>query len=149
MSSAGVLLSDGRMPPRGRRARAERPSVRWEPDASPAVTTRRRFFEEVHAPLDSHGERPRPEEPLPGESAPAERRLNPRRRALKRALIVYRRGYSTMGCQILDISETGALLKPADIIFCPREFVLKPDIGTPHDCEVVWRKGEVLGVRFV
>jgi hypothetical protein len=54
-----------------------------------------------------------------------------------------------MACHILDISDAGALLKPADIYLCPREFRLKPDIGAVHDCEVVWRKGEVLGVRFV
>jgi hypothetical protein len=54
-----------------------------------------------------------------------------------------------MGCHILDISETGALLKPADILLCPSEFVLRPDIGAPHDCEVVWRKGEMVGVHFV
>jgi hypothetical protein len=54
-----------------------------------------------------------------------ERRRSPRRRALKRATVVFRRGYCTMGCHILDISETGALLKPADIFLCPSEFVLK------------------------
>jgi hypothetical protein len=50
---------------------------------------------------------------------------------------------------MLDISETGALLKPADIFLCPNEFLLKPDIGAPHDCEVAWRKGEMVGVHFV
>ena len=54
-----------------------------------------------------------------------------------------------MGCHILDISEMGALLKPFDTFLCPSEFVLKPDIDSPHDCEVVWRKGEMVGVRFV
>jgi hypothetical protein len=89
------------------------------------------------------------DEALPGAAAPEERRRNPRRRALKRAVIVFRRGYCTMGCHVLDISDTGALLKPADIVLCPAEFVLKPDIGAPHDCEIVWRKGELIGVRFV
>ena len=54
-----------------------------------------------------------------------------------------------MGCHILDISETGASLKPSDIFLCPNEFVLKPDVGSTHDCEVIWRKGEMVGVRFV
>jgi len=91
----------------------------------------------------------KPDASLPGAGPSIERRGNPRRRALKRATIVFRKGYCTMGCHILDISETGALLKPSDIFLCPSEFVLKPDIGSPHDCEIVWRKGEMVGVRFV
>jgi hypothetical protein len=39
---------------------------------------------------------------------------------LKRARIVF---------QILNVSETGALIFPSNIILCRKEFVLKPDIG--------------------
>ena len=76
-------------------------------------------------------------------------RRSPRRRAFKKALIVYRDGNCTIGCRIVDMSNTGALLKPGDITMCPREFVLKPSIGTPHQCEVVWRQGELVGVRYL
>ena len=79
----------------------------------------------------------------------ADRRRTGRRRVLKRATIVFQRGHCTMRCQILNISETGALLCPADVLLCPSEFALKPDVGQPHDCEVVWRKGTQLAVRFV
>ena len=54
-----------------------------------------------------------------------------------------------MGCLILDTSDTGALLRPDDILSCPKEFVLKPGIGQSRDCEVVWVKGETLGVRYM
>lgn len=54
-----------------------------------------------------------------------------------------------MGCQILDTSDTGALLMPVDTLLCPKEFVLKPDVGESRNCEVVWRKGAKLAVRFV
>lgn len=54
-----------------------------------------------------------------------------------------------MGCQILNVSDTGALLIPADIILCPEEFVLKPDVGDQRNCEVVWRKGTHVAVRFL
>jgi hypothetical protein len=81
----------------------------------------------------------KPDATLPGAAPSFERRRN----------LVFSKGYCTMGCHILDISETGALLKPSDIFLCPNEFVLKPDIGSPRDCEVVWRKGEMVGVRFV
>jgi hypothetical protein len=52
-------------------------------------------------------------------------------------------------CFILDLSDTGARLMPADVTQCPGELVLKPQIGQQRDCEVVWRKGGVVGVRCV
>ncbi len=82
----------------------------------------------------------------PGTGTPDRRRAD-RRRVLKGALIVFNGGYCTMSCQILNTSETGALLMPLDIILCPREFVLKPRVGPSRDCEVAWRKNNTLGVR--
>jgi hypothetical protein len=80
---------------------------------------------------------------------PPERRSRQRRHALKSALIVFRGGHCTMGCRILNTSDAGALLMPADVILCPNEFVLKPLVGPPRACEVVWRKGAMLGVRYL
>ena len=82
-------------------------------------------------------------------TAQSENRRAPRRRVLKRARIVFQRGNCSMGCQILNVSDTGALLIPADIILCPKEFVLKPDVGDQRNCEVVWRKATQVAVRFV
>ena len=82
-------------------------------------------------------------------SPTTERRSRQRRRSLLGAQIVFRNGYCSMSSQILDISEIGALLRPLDIVMCPNKFVLRPRFDPPHDCEVVWRKGQVLGVRFV
>jgi hypothetical protein len=94
-------------------------------------------------------ERLEPDRPMPNAGAPPNRRRSPRRRTLKGALIVFRSGHCTMGCVILDTSETGALVRPADIMLCPTEFVLKPRVGPSRACEVVWRKGEDLGVRYL
>ncbi len=41
------------------------------------------------------------------------RRGSPRRHVIRRALIVHRGGYCTLGCNILNVSGTGALLMPA------------------------------------
>ena len=79
----------------------------------------------------------------------SERRRGHRRRVLKSAMIVYNDGYCTLGCQILDVSDTGARVMPADIFLCPAEFVLKARIGSPRDCEVVWRKKDAVGVRYI
>jgi Cdc6-like AAA superfamily ATPase len=78
---------------------------------------------------------------------PFDRRLSPRRRVLEVGLIVFR--YSTMDCVIHDTSDKGALLRPRDIVGCPTKFVLKPPVDPSRDCEAVWRKGEVLGVRYL
>jgi hypothetical protein len=85
---------------------------------------------------------------LPDEKA-AELRGAPRRRTLKSAVIVYNNGHSTMGCQILDMSDTGAKLMPADLLLCPKEFLLKPQVGEPRYCEVAWRKGTKVGVYYI
>jgi len=82
-------------------------------------------------------------------NGPPDRRHGHRRRVLKSALIVFNHGHCTLGCQILDVSDTGALVMPGDIFLCPREFVLKPGIGSSRDCEVVWRKMNKVGVRFI
>lgn len=79
----------------------------------------------------------------------ADRRRSRRQRVLKSALIVFPGGHCTMQCRVLDTSDTGARLEPADIILCPRQFVLKPLFGLARDCGVVWRKGVTLGVRYL
>jgi hypothetical protein len=81
--------------------------------------------------------------------ANAERRRLQRRRALLGAQIIFRNGNCSMSCQILDITETGALLRPLEMTLCPNKFVLKPRFDPSRQCEVIWRKGAVLGARFV
>jgi len=78
-----------------------------------------------------------------------ERRAAPRHRVLKSGTIIHSGGKCTMECIILDMSTDGALLKPMDILFCPQEFTLKPQIGEARACEVKWRDGTVAGVRFL
>ena len=85
---------------------------------------------------------------IPDERA-AERRSARRHRVLKNALIVFNNGHCSMGCQILDMSDTGAKLMPVDIFLCPEEFMLKPQIGESRHYEVMWRKGTKIGVRYV
>jgi hypothetical protein len=82
--------------------------------------------------------------------APAgiERRRHKRQRVLKGAAIVFRSGNCAIACQILDMSESGALLMPVDVTSCPAEFVLRPRDGAPRNCEVVWRTGTKIGVRY-
>lgn len=78
-----------------------------------------------------------------------ERRRSRRRRSLLGARIIFRDGYCSMGCLVLDISEQGALLQPDDIFLCPKAFLLEPRLGPARQCELVWRKGSKVGVRFL
>lgn len=78
-----------------------------------------------------------------------ERRRASRPYVLKSATIVFNQGNCTMDCQVLDLTKTGARLRPADILLCPKEFTLKLHHGVVHECEVKWRKGNILGVRFL
>jgi hypothetical protein len=78
----------------------------------------------------------------------SERRQSKRQRTLRSALIVFKDSYCDIKCHILDVSETGALLQPADVMQCPNRFVLKPSSGPPRECEVVWRGQTTVGVRY-
>ena len=94
-------------------------------------------------------ERSEPIGSTPAVDTPRERRGVARSRVSMSALIVFRKGCCMMGCRILNTSDTGALLKPANIALCPTEFVLKPRLDPPRDCEVVWRDGDLVGVRYL
>lgn len=54
-----------------------------------------------------------------------------------------------MSCHITNVSATGATLEPSDIILCPDKFELTARFEAPRKCEVVWRKGSRVGVRYV
>ena len=82
------------------------------------------------------------------EEKAADRRREKRERTLKYGKIIHSGNSCMMDCMVLDLTESGARLKPNDIMLCPEEFVLKVQYGPTHGCEVVWRKGAELGVRF-
>jgi|HubBroStandDraft_6_1064221.scaffolds.fasta_scaffold224067_2 hypothetical protein len=89
------------------------------------------------------------EAPNHTETPIVDRRTARRHRALLGAQIIFRNGNCAIGGHILNLSDTGALVRPVDLVLCPEKFVLKPRFEAPHECEVMWRKGEMLGVRYV
>ena len=57
---------------------------------------------------------------------------------------------ATVDCTILDVSESGAKLELRDVDIVPARFKLfVPESDYIHDCEVVWREGPHLGVKFL
>jgi len=58
--------------------------------------------------------------------------------------------FATRQCTVLDISEGGARLKVEDAHFVKPQFHLKFERASPGRlCKVAWRKGDVIGVKFV
>ena len=56
---------------------------------------------------------------------------------------------ATIDCTILDISESGARLELNNVDIITARFKLYvPDIDYIHNCEVVWRNTDQLGVKF-
>ena len=80
----------------------------------------------------------------------AERRSLSRKKLIKSGNIVYQFGTCVMGCTILSLSDGGAAIMPDDQYFsCPTTFTLGIRDSAAVDCEVCWRNGDKLGVRFV
>lgn len=82
-------------------------------------------------------------------SARSDRRRSPRKRTIRRASIVIDGKAGIMEGTILDMSETGAKIRPADITAMPPRFELRCGFGRTYRCEIVRRSAFYLGVQFV
>jgi PilZ domain len=60
-------------------------------------------------------------------------------------------GFAVRPCVVQDMSSTGAKITMDDTNVLPARLRLAfaRDARTGRDCEVVWRRGKVLGVKFV
>lgn len=67
----------------------------------------------------------------------------------KGSKILFRNGSCQMGCTIIEISNSGARLVPADTTLLPNEFDLMVSPGTRVKCEAVHRSATEIGVRFL
>jgi hypothetical protein len=52
-------------------------------------------------------------------------------------------------CAIMDISKRGAKIVPDGTCVIPARFELAFAHGERKPCEVVWRRGRMLGVKFI
>ncbi len=72
-----------------------------------------------------------------------------RQRVLKACVIAYSGRHITQIAAVRDVSETGARLRVDNSLTIPDTFELLLDLdGLEADCEVTWRKGREIGVRF-
>jgi hypothetical protein len=60
-------------------------------------------------------------------------------------------GFAVRPCVVQDMSSTGAKITIDDSNMLPAKLRLAfaRDARTGRNCEVVWRRGKVLGVKFV
>lgn len=81
--------------------------------------------------------------------AHTERRGAQRRRQIKAAQIVYRNGHSVLDCEVQNLSETGARLRLGTLVEVPESFSLHFQDGRRRMAEIAWRRGDLLGIRFI
>ena len=87
---------------------------------------------------------------LDNQSGDWENRRDPRRRVLKGATVAYNNRHCTISCMIRDISSGGARLSSTSSVDVPDTFELIVEVdGLEAECEVVWRYGKDIGVRFL
>ena len=79
----------------------------------------------------------------------AERRQYERAHVLRRARIVYRRGWSSLDCVVLDLSSGGARIKVGAMLGFPERFELRIDSGPVREAVVRYRAADATGVEFV
>ncbi len=79
-----------------------------------------------------------------------ERRRHRRFSTLKTGEMALGDGRPTVACLILNLSYGGAEVRLPDEDFnCPETFALKFQTGPIHDCKVLWRRGDKVGVKFI
>ena len=79
----------------------------------------------------------------------ADRRVDPRKRTLQKGQLFYLDSGAAVECVVLDVSDSGARLRPIDVLSCPARFRLRMPDESSRQCEVAWRDGQDIGVRFV
>lgn len=81
-------------------------------------------------------------------SSAQERRTASRAKTIRNALIVYDQGRCTMSCMILELSATGAKLRPLDSVWLPESFDLRLPDGSRRHCDVVRKDRTDIAVRY-
>lgn len=79
----------------------------------------------------------------------SDRRASARRRTLQKAAILVDGRPELLDGMVLDMSDTGAKIRPGNMSRLPARFELRCGYGRSYRCEVVRRSGFYLGVQFV
>jgi hypothetical protein len=83
--------------------------------------------------------------------AAAKQKREPRKRLGKPAWITLDGGFAVRQCVVHDISIAGAkiVMDGANSLPATLRLAFARDARTGHNCRVVWRRGNLAGVKFV
>jgi two-component system cell cycle response regulator len=91
-----------------------------------------------------------PKNALTWRTAGEDLRIESRKRTLQPGFIITHGDTNGIGCTIRDFSDDGARLRVENGYSLPLHFKLKTETDTVGlSCEVVWRKPEEVGIRFI
>ena len=76
---------------------------------------------------------------------------DPRKSLRQPGWITFEGGFAARECIVEDLSTTGAKITVDDPIVLPASFRLAfaRDARTGRNCEVIWRRGQTVGAKFV
>lgn len=83
--------------------------------------------------------------------AAANKKREPRKSLQQPGWITFEGGFAVRPCVVQDMSRTGAKIRIDDPNTLPANLRLafSRDARTGRNCEVVWRRGKLAGVKFV
>ena len=88
-------------------------------------------------------------EVTPEDADELEQREHPRGATLRQGQIVFQDAHCTIDCTILDLSKSGAKIRPRDLVTCPEIFELRVQYGPNRPCKIIRHEGNDLGVHFL
>ena len=76
---------------------------------------------------------------------------DPRKSLRQPGWITFEGGFAARECIVEDLSATGAKITVDEPIVLPASFRLAfaRDARTGRNCEVIWRRGQTVGAKFV
>ena len=77
-----------------------------------------------------------------------DRRHQRRDRVLRRARIVFNRGYTSFDCVVVDLSPMGARLRTGPMLGMPDRFELRIEHGRNYIAQVRYRIADLTGVSL-
>jgi hypothetical protein len=108
-----------------------------------------RALERALAPADSATPVDDPVE-VAAEQASEERRKSRRMKQLRAGKIIYNNHMSVSNCEVRDLSSIGCRLTVESVSGIPDNFEMQIlNGGSKYECEVAWRKFNMIGVRFI
>ena len=88
--------------------------------------------------------------PVQSESTSADNRGADRAKVLRAGKIIYNNKMSVSDCSIRDLSSSGCRVFLESIAGIPDHFSLHILTGdSRHECEVAWRRSNMMGLRFI